>query len=235
MTPPDRGRARAAVAALPDRLVDRFDLLLVAIIVSVVFTMAAPTSRWGLLTALALQAGVLVVALRIAVAGRRLLRVGWVAGAGVVLVALGLEATDLAQRNRLIAALAVVLVLAAMAAIVVRLLRRGRVDGRTVLGAVCLYLLLGTLFTFAFGAVSGGDGFFAEEPTTLSSLQYFSLVTLTTVGYGDLTPVTRIGRSLAVVEALLGQIYLVTVVALLVGRLGGPTDGPRPTDGGTPA
>jgi voltage-gated potassium channel Kch len=48
---------------------------------------------------------------------------------------------------------------------------------------------------------------------------YFSFATLTTVGYGDLVAATDLGRSLAVSEALIGQIYLVTVVALIVGNL----------------
>jgi voltage-gated potassium channel Kch len=49
---------------------------------------------------------------------------------------------------------------------------------------------------------------------------YFSYVTLTTVGYGDLTAAGDLGRMLAVTEALLGQLYLVTVVALVIGNIG---------------
>lgn len=186
------------------------------------FTMSAPDTRWGLLTAIALQAGVLVVALRIAAASRRLHRVGVVAAVALVVLALGLDVVGLDGQGAFVSALGVVLVLAAMVAIVGRLVRRDvGVDGRTVLGAVCVYLMLSTLFTFAFGAVAAQGRFFrGDEPATLASLQYFSLATLTTVGYGDLAAATRLGRSLAVIEALLGQIYLVTVVALLVGRLG---------------
>ena len=67
----------------------------------------------------------------------------------------------------------------------------------------------------------GSDPFFAQEasPTSASYL-YFAYVTLTTVGYGDLTASGNLGRALAVLDALLGQIYLVTVVALLVSQLG---------------
>lgn len=208
--------------APPDRLADRFGLLLGAVILSLAFTMSAPETRWGLLTATVLQAGVLVVALRIAVASRRLLRGGIVIALVIGLLAVGVDVAGLAGRQGIVALLGAVLVLAAIVAIVSRLLARPvGVDGRTVLGAVCVYLLLGALFTFAFGAVAGQGSFFADgEPATLASLQYFSLATLTTVGYGDLAAATRLGRSLAVIEALMGQIYLVTVVALLVGRLG---------------
>ena len=222
---------------LPDGLVDRFDLLLLAVVGSVAFTMGAPDAGWGLLAALGLQAGVMLAALRIAVAPRRVRRVGLVAGVAVMLVSIVVEVAPPSGlgRGRVLSVLGTVLVLAAMVAIVARLARRrAGVDGTTVFGAVCLYLLLGTLFTFAFGAVAGSGAFFAgDEPTTLATLQYFSFVTLTTVGYGDLAPLTRVGRSLAVVEALIGQVYLVTVVALLVGRLG---TGPRGDDaGGAPS
>ena len=49
---------------------------------------------------------------------------------------------------------------------------------------------------------------------------YFSFVSLTTVGYGDLTPISDLGRMIAVSEALIGQLFLVTVVALVVGNIG---------------
>lgn len=204
-----------------DRLADRFGLLLVTVVLTVGFTMSAPDTRWGLLTAIALQAGVVVVALRIAVASRRLLRAAALVAGAVVVLAVGVDVSGVGGREGVVSLLGVVLVLAAIAAIIVRLGSRAvGVDGRTVLGAVCVYLLLSTLFTFAFGAVAAQGGFFAgDERATLASLQYFSLATLTTVGYGDLAAATRLGRSLAVIEALLGQVYLVTVVALLVGRL----------------
>ncbi|HEX3262045.1 MAG TPA: potassium channel family protein [Solirubrobacterales bacterium] len=56
---------------------------------------------------------------------------------------------------------------------------------------------------------------------TTKNFLYFSFVTITTVGYGDLTAGTSLGRSIAIAEALTGQIYLVTVVAAIVGVLGG--------------
>jgi ABC-type Co2+ transport system permease subunit len=89
-------------------------------------------------------------------------------------------------------------------------------------GVLCLYLLLGLLFAFIYVAIQnlGGAPFFANgaAATTTRSL-YFSFVTMTTVGYGDYTARTNLGHTLSVSEALFGQIYLVTVVAALVGRL----------------
>jgi voltage-gated potassium channel Kch len=77
-------------------------------------------------------------------------------------------------------------------------------------------------FSFLDGAVASiEDGpFFAGDPDTdRSDFLYFSYVTLSTVGYGDLSPVSDLGRMLAVAESLIGQIYLVTVVALIVANL----------------
>jgi voltage-gated potassium channel Kch len=77
-------------------------------------------------------------------------------------------------------------------------------------------------FTFVYGAAAalGSGDFFAEGADGTPSLRlYFSYVTLTTVGYGDYTPAGDLGHTLAIVEALLGQLYLVTVVAVIVSRL----------------
>ena len=65
-----------------------------------------------------------------------------------------------------------------------------------------------------------GPFFSTGEPASVSECQYFSFTTLTTVGFGDLTARTDLGHTLSVFEALVGQIYLVTVVSLIVGNLG---------------
>jgi hypothetical protein len=103
-----------------------------------------------------------------------------------------------------------------------RLLRHPRVQGSTILGALCIYLLLGQFFAYLFATIGAmSPPFFATEahPTIVDYL-YFSYTSLTTVGYGDLTAGKDIGRMLAVCEALVGQLYLVTVVALLVSNVG---------------
>jgi hypothetical protein len=101
---------------------------------------------------------------------------------------------------------------------------RVRLDA--VLGVLSLYMLLGLLFGFVYGALDrlGDEPFFAGgEPATISNCLYFSFTTLTTVGYGDLVAQTNVGHTLSVFEALVGQIYLVTVVSLIVSNLGRPT------------
>jgi hypothetical protein len=105
---------------------------------------------------------------------------------------------------------------------VLRSLRKhGEVTIEVVMGALCLYMLAGMFFAFVYGAIEnlGGDPFFAAGEWTPQRSVYFSFVTLTTTGFGDFTARSDIGHMLSVTEALFGQIYLVTVVAVVVSNL----------------
>ena len=119
---------------------------------------------------------------------------------------------------------ATIALLTAVSPVVVgrRLLQHPRVEGSTIFGALCIYLLLGLFFAYLYSAIGAVNGhFFAgRHGATIVDYLYFSFATLTTVGYGDLTAAGDLGRMLAVSEALTGQLYLVTVVALLVGNVG---------------
>ena len=102
----------------------------------------------------------------------------------------------------------------------------GRVEVHAIAGVLALYLMIGMAFAFLYGGIDhiSGTPFFADNvPATVSRCLYFSFTTLTTVGYGDMVADTDLGRTLAIFEALMGQIYLVTIVSLLVGNLGRPT------------
>jgi hypothetical protein len=91
-----------------------------------------------------------------------------------------------------------------------------------VLGAVCIYVLLGMLYAFLYAAIDSvtGDPFFVQTShATIQDFLYFSYITQTTVGYGDFTARGDLGRALAVLEAMGGQLYLVTIIAVLVSRL----------------
>ena len=101
--------------------------------------------------------------------------------------------------------------------------RHPEVSMRTVIGAITVYVLFGLFFAFVYRSILIFDpGSFTTDTGGLSpaSMQYFSFVTLTTVGFGDITPVSNGARTLVGLQALLGQIYLVTVVAVVVGNLG---------------
>lgn len=87
-----------------------------------------------------------------------------------------------------------------------------------VLGALCGYLLLGTLFALIYSAMeqSSPGCFKVEGSSEFSDFIYFSIVTLSTLGYGDIVPVSAQARALVSLEVLLGQFYLAVVVARMV-------------------
>jgi hypothetical protein len=106
---------------------------------------------------------------------------------------------------------------------VIRSLRaRNKVTLEAVFGVLGLYILLGMFFAGIYGALyEFNHSFFTNGLAgTAARCLYFSFTTLTTIGYGDVTASTNLGHTLAVTEGLLGQIYLVTIVSLIVGNLG---------------
>lgn len=108
---------------------------------------------------------------------------------------------------------------------VVRSLRaHSGVTVEAVLGVLTLYILLGMMYALAYGVIDDlAHDFFANGVKATPSLcLYFSFTTLTTVGYGDVTAATNLGHTLSVSEALLGQIYLVTVVSVIVSNVRAP-------------
>jgi hypothetical protein len=114
-------------------------------------------------------------------------------------------------------------------AIAVGLVRDLRATGvvqiQSLFGVLSLYVLIGMSFGFVYGAIDrlGGDPFFAGgNSATVAHCIYFSFTTLATVGYGDFVARTDLGHTLSVSEALIGQIYLVTVVSLIVSNLRRP-------------
>jgi Ion channel len=101
------------------------------------------------------------------------------------------------------------------------ILRRG-IDIESLLGAVAAYLLVGMFFAFAYQAAGelGNVPFFGSAGHgSLSEDLFFSFVTLTTVGYGNLVPAANPGQTMAVVEAVLGQLFLVVAVGKVISGL----------------
>lgn len=93
------------------------------------------------------------------------------------------------------------------------------VDRETLLGALAAYLLIGMAFGFAYECVAAlqpGPLFGENGDPPLSDALFFSFVTMTTTGYGDLVPAANPAQSIAVLEALIGQLFLVTAVAKVV-------------------
>jgi hypothetical protein len=124
-----------------------------------------------------------------------------------------------------LAAIGAVLTFAIAIVIAAGAIAQGEVNSRSVAGAICVYVLLGMMFVSIYSllATVGNTPFFAQGTDGTRALRfYFSYVTLATLGYGDYTPAGNLGHALAVLEALIGQLYLVTVVAVVVTRLGRP-------------
>ena len=108
----------------------------------------------------------------------------------------------------------------ALAGGLVRLVRMRGATLQAVAGALTIYLCLGLTFAWIIGVVSRfGSGPYFTNGTdgTESDRVYFSFTVLTTTGFGDFTAATQFGHSLAVLEMLIGQLYLVTVIGVLVG------------------
>lgn len=203
---------------------DRYAAAVVLLIICILSTGFAGNSTSARVAAVAIEGGTLMFILWTSGVKMRTLRFTAVAVAAAVLADLGLSISGVpAGLSWAHFAIAAGLAVGAPVAIVRRLLQQDEIRGSTVMGALSLYLLAGYFFALADGtlnAVGGGDFFVqTDHPQTLDFI-YFSFVTLTTVGYGDYTAATGAGRMLAITEALGGQLYLVSVVALLVSNLG---------------
>jgi len=107
--------------------------------------------------------------------------------------------------------------------VLVQVFRSGPITSYRIQGAIVAYLLIGLMWTYAYGMiyelVPGAFRFPEGSTTTVGpahGLAYYSFVTLTTVGYGDITPVHPFARSLTMAEALVGQLYPAILLARLV-------------------
>ena len=213
-------------------------LVLLLTLTSFVFLAAAPDEDWTPLLSVLIQGATLLVALRTSEVKPRLVR------AAQVVVVLGIVAaaaavvgssTDARASGYIVNVLLVALAPPAIAIGVLRQMRvRRGVTLQAIFGVLSIYVLIGMFFAAVFLSIDQltSSAFFAGGVIpTPQDFQYFSFVTQTTVGYGDLTAATSLGRTLAVFEALIGQIYLVTVVAALMANLrprGMSDDEPQP-------
>jgi hypothetical protein len=204
-----------------------YGLVLALIVVEFVFMSVAPNSPWADSTLVLLQGGTLVMALFTSGVARAdsaisLGLVALAAASAVLLLILGGNTL-----TGVVGILSGALTVATIAIVALGVVDQGEANVRAVTGAICVYVLIGIMFVYLYGvlAVLGSGDFFAQGTDGTRSLRlYFSFVTLGTLGYGDYTAAGELGRTLAVVEAILGQLYLVTVIAVLVSRIRGRKD-----------
>jgi hypothetical protein len=198
---------------------DSYGLVLLMIVTTYVLA-ATLSERWGATILVFVQIATVLLALRTSQARRGLVLVGNLLFAGAAAAAVVNVFTDRDSSLRSFVFIAAsLLYVVAPVAIVRHIAYRRTVDQETMLGALAAYLLIGMAFAFAYrfvGALEEAPFFGAEGEGTMSQTLFFSFVTLTTTGYGNLVPAGNPGQSLAVLEALLGQLFLVTAVGKLL-------------------
>lgn len=155
--------------------------------------------------------------------------------AGIILVLLGLSSFELGRLGlahlvptgtfNVVHVLSQTLFLVYVTSTLLRTVFRAKVvDGNILCGAACIYLLAGVVWGYAYTLLDyfQADSFKVTDPDVNLAdqpgwLVYFSFTTLTTVGFGDVLPAKALARSLSVLEAVIGQIMLVVMMARLVG------------------
>jgi Ion channel len=205
-----------------------FGVVLGLILVSTAFQLAAGESDVARLVTVILQAITLVAAVVASRAHPHIVRLATIAAALAILgAALAIFGTDEFGHNsgRALTLMLVAFVPPALVSGMIKMFREeGSITVETMFGVLCIYIIVGVFFGTAFAAIEeiGGKAFFQQltaAQAETNDFLYFSYTTLTTVGYGDLTAASNLGRSLAITEALIGQIYLVTVVAVIISNM----------------
>ena len=218
-------RIRHARGAFLERLRrgDTYGLLLAVILVGYIVIAILERSLWERFTITVVMGVIFLLTLHTSHVRERGFRIGCVLVAFAVLTTL-LQALVGREGNDGSTFIIFVIVLLAPLVILNRILRHDVIGTETILGAVCVYVLLGIAFAGIYAAVDDFNHgtFFAQkvDPAANVEFLYFSFITMTTVGYGDLTPATDPGRVIVTFEALLGQVFLVTLVARLVAMYG---------------
>lgn len=206
----------------------RFDLLLI-IMISAYLLSAVTNGRWTETVRVVLFTAVALLAIRNSLLPRRtagLIVATVLAGSAVMLAMWFITETGKGIAN----IWAGLVLLFAVAAIMRRTLAVRTVTLQNIYGAISAYLIIGVAFASFFAAIGhlGGGHFFAQgQLGSTQTFQYFSFTTLATVGYGDFTAAGSFGRAMADLEALTGQIFLVTLVAFLVARFRTPGESQR--------
>jgi ion channel len=214
--------AREGPARRPFDFTQSYAIVLMLVVVTYIVSVSVTEERATSIV-LTVQLATVWFALRISHARRGIRRL-----ANIVLVLAAIVAVgSFFVRNEgdqlgVISAVCCLLYFIAPFSIVRHLVFRPKVDAETLLGAVAAYLLIGMFFAFAYKAAGefGTMPFFgADGKGSLSQDLFFSFVTLTTVGYGNLVPAANPGQTLAVLEAVVGQLFLVVAVGKIISNV----------------
>jgi len=201
----------------------RYGAVFVLMVTLLVIVIIAPSGDATRAVVLGLEGAALLVVVATS-RERRAVRVRTLAvTAAIVVTAVALGAVPVT----VVVAVNGLLTFCILVALVGGLLRLVRLHGVTlqvVAGALTIYVLTGMIFAWlvSLAAAIGSTAFFAQGGDgSQGDRVYYSFTVLTTTGFGDLTAVTPVGHAMAVVEMLLGQLYLVTVIGVIVGDFDG--------------
>lgn len=206
-------------SAIGDRIADAFGLVLLLIFSTYIMASLVTYHDWGAVAVTTLGVLSATVALGTARASRA--EVIWAGRFAALAVALAVVGAIAGGRPwfGLAATLMTLLLGSAALAVLRAVITEEEVGFRTILGAVSVYMSLSLLFAFVFVAVDR----FQNQPFFGTGVElhrgdylFFSTTTLTTTGYGNLVPAGQPGKILATMEMLIGQIFLVTLIARLV-------------------
>src|SRR3954469_15590809 len=216
---PTAAQAELRWSRVYDRVTDAFGLVLLLLILT--YIAGSLLSFHGVGGVVIVMLGALSATIALATARARTQIVVWAGRLSVVMLILTIIGAAAGSRTAFgVAAIMQMLLLGAAGAAVLRaVVTEEQVGFRTILGAISVYIILGLLFTFVYVAVDKLQGtplFGASTPVQRGDFLFFSLTTLTTTGYGNLVPAGQPGKMLAAMEMLMGQIFLVTLIARLV-------------------
>ena len=217
----DEGHAEEEITTEASRWDNRYGALFVLILLSMLLSTA--NTPWLKVVAIIVLGATVLFAFLVSKAPRRAWRLATVLVPIAVNLGIVGHVSESGFAESITAVVCVILPVAAIVVLVRRIVEDlPSVSARTILGLLAVYLLMGMTFAalFATIAVISDEPFFAQTKTAEPvDFTYFSFVTLSTVGYGDLTAANPMPRMLSAIEGLLGQLYLVTVVAVAVSRV----------------
>jgi hypothetical protein len=202
-----------------ERASDAFGLVFLLVLITYVLTSLMANRGWDAVVLTIATSATSVVALVSSHAQIKVVRAALLfSSASIVLAAVAAISDDHAWLE-FASLIQITLLAVAMAAVLHRVITAPEIGSRTILGALSVYAVLGILFTFLYGAIDRiqvGPFFEGVANAKGSDFLFFSYTTLTTTGYGDLVPGGQPGRMIAGLEMMIGQIFLVTLVAGLV-------------------
>jgi hypothetical protein len=214
-----RERSRQRWLKRAESVRDAFGLVFLLVIATYILASLLSNRGWSAVVLTVATSATSIVGLTSSHARPQVVRVAILLSALTVALAAVAAISGAHVWLNIASAIQVTLLIVAMLAVLRRVLTAPEVGSRTILGALSVYTVLGLLFTFLYGMVERiqGGAFFEGVPhPSGSDFLFFSYTTLTTTGYGNLVPGGQPGRMLSGLEMMIGQIFLVTLVAGLV-------------------